>query len=457
MDKKEILISIIIPVYNVESYVSDCLNSVLKQINDQIEVIIIDDGSSDRSKDICEDIVNSVQANVKICTQNNKGLSVTRNRGIDVSNGKYVMFLDADDELDSQAIVTLLQSIKEYPEVDLFYYDAKIVDEICDGKRKSIYDRKNKVPALNIMDSWEYFNEYYVDTLIVSACLCLIKKKIIDNNEIRFDVGRLYEDNVFSLNVLLNSKKVCYLPYDLYIRRYRENSITTSYILKKNIQDGCFIIKRFLKFNDWILMNNSETTCNTYLNLIYKMYSWIKNMMAEVNFFCGSTNQIAEEIIDILNGWPERFKSFSYYLVLYLIVKENSNLCIDIELIHKKINECYLVVLNKISEVSSKRVALYGRGKHTEYLLKKYKELFGRELDFTVYVDTYQSEGFEDDGKRIVNIADVQNFAEIIIISSYEYRLEMKKKCYECNSSIEIIDLYDVEKMNMFDERIIFR
>ena len=219
MDKKEILISIIIPVYNVESYVSDCLNSVLKQINDQIEVIIIDDGSSDRSKDICEDIVNSVQANVKICTQNNKGLSVTRNRGIDVSIGKYVMFLDADDELDSQAIMTLLQSIKEYPEVDLFYYDAKIVDEICDGKRKSIYDRKNKVPALNIMDSWEYFNEYYVDTLIVSACLCLIKKKIIDNNEIRFDVGRLYEDNVFSLNVLLNSKKVCYLPYDLYIRR----------------------------------------------------------------------------------------------------------------------------------------------------------------------------------------------------------------------------------------------
>ena len=80
----------------------------------------------------------------------------------------------------------------------------------------------------------------------------------------------------------------------------------------------------------------------------------------------------------------------------------------------------------------------------------------GSELKFTVYADTYLRTGIEEDGKKIVNIEDIKKYADVIIISSYQYRLEMLKKCRDLQLEIEIVDLYEVEKMNLFDERLMF-
>ena len=97
MKKNSILISIIIPVYNVEEYVFECLKSVLEQINDNVEVIIIDDGSTDDSLKICKQTVSEFNGHIHIYSQNNRGLSATRNRGVNLANGKYIMFVDSDD------------------------------------------------------------------------------------------------------------------------------------------------------------------------------------------------------------------------------------------------------------------------------------------------------------------------------------------------------------------------
>ena len=124
----------------------------------------------------------------------------------------------------------------------------------------------------------------------------MIKKEILDCNNIRFDEGRLYEDNVFSLNILLKSQKVCYLPYDLYIRRYRQNSITTKRISDKNILDICYVIKRLLEIKGSILDIDSEVTCNAFVTLVYKMYTWGNNIMLEEGKNLEYFDQINKEV-----------------------------------------------------------------------------------------------------------------------------------------------------------------
>lgn len=453
LNKEGIQISIVIPVYNVEKYVKKCLDSVLSQVNNQIEIIIIDDGSTDESSKICEDIIRDSIVEVKFFSQENVGLSATRNRGIDIASGNYIMFLDSDDELNSIAIKKLIEAIQVFPDVDLFYFDASTIDEIKSDAHPNRYNRKTKIDGFKEYDSQEYFNEYYVDTLIVSACLCLIRKEVLKDNDIRFDVGKLYEDNVFSLKTLLCSKKVCYLPYDLYIRRYRENSITTSRVLQKDIEDICFVLNNFLEMKDFILNMNSIITFNAYLTLIYKIYTWGKRMLLRTELNLNYMDRIRREIIEMVMKIPDKYKGSSYYVFAYYLAKEKKDSFIDLDELRENIIDCYWNIFKLLNNNENKRIAIYGRGKHTQILLEEYKHMMGNELQFSVYADSFESDGFEDNGKRIVNIKNIKEYADIVIISSYGFRLDMLKKCKEIQD-IEIIDLYNIEKMNMFDERV---
>ena len=106
-------------------------------------------------------------------------------------------------------------------------------------------------------------------------------------------------------------------------------------------------------------------------------------------------------------------------------------------------------------ELSTKPVAIYGRGAHTNIFKEEYRMLTGNELDNVIYADTFESGGINEDGIKIVNIADVAEYADTIIISSFKYRLEMLKKCQDCNLDINIYDFYKNEKMCIFDKKII--
>ena len=453
LEKEKIYISIIIPVYNVEKYVSYCLKSVILQANDMVEVIVIDDGSTDGSKKVCENILSQGKLNIKFLHQENAGLSSTRNRGIDMANGEYIMFLDSDDELNLNAVQVLAESAKNHPDVDVFYFDAATVDEINDGQSRNKYNRKNKISGPAVFDAEEYFSEYYVDTHIVSACLCMIKREVLIANNIKFDEERLYEDNAFSLNLLLCSQKVCYLPYDLYVRRYRENSITTSKISEKNVKDACYVLERFIEMKNQVLAMNSQQACNAFLAEIYKIYFWTENMMLEAGMILECVSNTKSELIRALWEWPEKYKNCSYYFFIYTMVKGRAYNFIDNDYVKEKLNECYFKLLEEIQVDEDKRIAIYGRGKHTRLLLEMYEYMTGRELEFDVYADTYKENGYTQDGKKIVNIADIEKCADVIVVSSFVYRLEMLKTIRDLNLGIEVIDFYDIEKINLFDER----
>lgn len=446
-----IIISVIIPVYNVEKYISNCLNSVLNQLNDKIEVVIIDDGSTDNSAYIIKQLIDDQLFNIKFVSQNNLGLSSVRNRGIELSCGQYIMFLDSDDELAEDTFSVLLNRVKRFPEVDIFYYDATIINEMNDGIVRKIYNRKNQVPDNIIFDSMEYFRDYYVATSIVSACLCLIKKKILLSNNIKFDEGRLYEDNVFSLNVLIHSKKVCYLAQNLYLRRYRENSITTGSIQYKNIEDICFVIDSFLNLKRELFKYGSVEVNNVYLSLIYKVYIWGYKMMQKKGWSLYCMSVIRKKLMEFSKQWPLGNRGLTYQLFRYLI-SDDKNLP-ELEIIRKYIIYYKKNIFLSVQKYEPKKIAIYGKGKHTRIFLEEYKDIIGKPLEFTAYIDTYQEGGYEIDGKPIVNIRDIKSIADVVIISSYEYRLEMLKRIRELIlDDIIILDFYKTEKINIFQE-----
>ncbi len=445
-------LSIVIPVYNVEKYITMCLKSVLKQLTDEVEIIVINDGSTDSSLDICKEIIGNRYSNVTILTQENSGLAATRNRGIKVSKGDYIMFLDSDDELASDAVPKLLSFFIKYDETEIFYFDAEIVDEIT-SMRKNLYNRKNKVPGLETMKGIDYFKEYYVDTMVVSACLCVFKTELLRKNSLFFDVNRLYEDNVFSFRTLLSSKNVCYLPENLYIRRYRENSITTKKPQEKNIEDICFIIRRYMEYENIILELDDMKVANAYLTLIYKTFRWGNKEYIKSELQLQCMDELISEICNKFILWTKEFQGISYWLFRYYFIRMYPKAdASTVSEIYANLEEKYRCVFDELDNHANGRIAIYGRGKHTDILKTMYKQLKEKELSIHSYLDSFETDSVADDGIQIINIAKASENVDFIILSSNYYRLEMLKYYKEYALQVPMLDFYEVEKMNMFDE-----
>lgn len=211
------LISVIVPVYNVESYLDRCIESILKQTYCQLEIILIDDGSTDNSGSMC-DTYSSKDKRVKVIHKENGGLSDARNVGIDACKGKYITFVDSDDFLDKTYIAFLYYLIRqgEY-QISIcnpkYYYDG---DQIIAWNGKEVIKKMNNIEALKIM----LYQQYY-DT---SAWGKLYEKHLFSS--VRFPKGRLFEDLGTIYKIMLLSKNVIFSNRELYYYQQRNTSIS---------------------------------------------------------------------------------------------------------------------------------------------------------------------------------------------------------------------------------------
>lgn len=245
-------LSVIIPVYNVESYLKDCINSILYQKLNDIEIILINDGSTDNSGKIC-DFFSEKHDNIKVIHQSNDGLSSARNIGINFSQGDFIMFLDSDDwwngNVDMKAI---LKKIKNDETTEMFLLSS--LDYI---EGKGFFRRKEHYRLDNIRT--DSVNNYYNDLLSngnleVHAGTKIFKRCFLLNNNLYFKRGLVGEDNEWMIRVLRVLKKVKIINQPIYIyRNGRQESITNN-IKEKNILDLLSIIKDsinyFKKVND---------------------------------------------------------------------------------------------------------------------------------------------------------------------------------------------------------------
>ncbi len=227
--KSDPLVTIIIPVYNAERYLSECCKSVLNQSYKHIELILIDDGSTDDSKFIC-DIFAKQDQRVRVFHQNNSGVSAARNVGLKNSQGEYILFVDADDELTDDSIksrVELIQSndigISSYKVIN---DDNVVIRKMPKSSMK--FWRKNEA-ILNLFSDCEIGYQGYLWNKIY-------KNSIIKNNRIFFKKGIAYnEDQLFNLQYLLRCKKIVISNKCVYL--YKENNKSAMGSIK-NIHDN---------------------------------------------------------------------------------------------------------------------------------------------------------------------------------------------------------------------------
>ncbi len=218
MEQKE-KVSIIIPVYNVEKYIKRCIDSVIEQTYSNIEILLIDDGSSDLSGKICNDYLKK-ENRIKVFHKNNGGLSDARNFGIEKATGEYYSFIDSDDKVDKDFIKILIENLKT-SEADISCCKMKkFTNEIDTIKLE------NKINTFTGHEALK--NMLYQQNIDSSVCNKIFKKCIFKN--IRFPVGKYFEDLGTTYKLLYNSNKVVVSNSELYFYYQRESSI----IHKKN-------------------------------------------------------------------------------------------------------------------------------------------------------------------------------------------------------------------------------
>lgn len=219
------LFSIIIPIYNVAPYLEDCVESAVNQTYSNIEIILVDDGSTDESGKICDKWAER-DKRVKVIHQVNGGLSAARNAGLSSAKGKYIYFLDGDDYIDDELIETVATAFEEEEDIDLvvFQYWKVYSDHIDEAPRFA--PRKTKVDTE--MERFRFIvNDFWQHRIGWEAWNRAFKKSILDKNNIFFADNRkiFAEDLFFSLCYCPFVKKINVLSDHLYYYRQREDSI----------------------------------------------------------------------------------------------------------------------------------------------------------------------------------------------------------------------------------------
>ncbi len=223
-------LSIIIPVYNVEKYIARCLNSILDQDVDSkdYEVIVINDGSSDNSESILNKYAQTY-FNFRVFTQKNKGVGNARNKGIELANGKYIYFLDSDDYLANNVLKDILFYVEKYNLDVLTFKSIKTsVLDLNESNTDNIRDF-----SLSVRNGMEYLSHCHFEG--ETCWWYVINKKHLDELGIKFVEGKWLEDVIFTVTLLLDSKRVAHLPIDAHRYVKREGSIMTTQANRKKL------------------------------------------------------------------------------------------------------------------------------------------------------------------------------------------------------------------------------
>lgn len=232
--------SIIIPVYNVEKYLCECIDSVLKQKFDDYEIILVDDGSTDNSSSICDSYAKKYQK-IKTIHQENKGLSGARNAGILSSIGKYLIFIDSDDYIAAKALEKLYKIIN-INEIDVIFLE--MIKFFPDGTTEPMNDGYEKELIINRSqeDVWNHIAN--LNKFPGSACSKAVKRSLI-TEDLYFVEGLISEDLEWCYRLFNKAETYSYLEYPFYYyRQLRQGSISNS-VSSKSIESTFWIIKKW--------------------------------------------------------------------------------------------------------------------------------------------------------------------------------------------------------------------
>lgn len=223
------LVSVIVPVYNVELYLADCLDSIFAQTYDKLELIAVDDGSTDRSPEILQHYLDEGYL-FRVIRQANQGLGGARNTGLRAATGKYIFFVDSDDTIERKAVEKAVAAA-EQTKADITLFNFRHTD--LNGVEIQAFDNDQLgLPVLMPLNLKDHGAIFFT---LSSPCSRLFKREFLQENQLKF-VNRIwFEDLLFFLQTLLYNPVYCYLPEVLYNYRQHGASITKSFHSNKNI------------------------------------------------------------------------------------------------------------------------------------------------------------------------------------------------------------------------------
>ena len=210
------LISIIVPIYKVEKYLSKCVESIVHQTYENLEIILVDDGSPDRCGKMCNEYA-AKDSRIKVIHKINGGLSDARNVAIDIAKGEYITFVDSDDYVLPDYIESLYVNLKKY-DADISVSLLKTVNEkgVLGTEQKAYYDC-----ALSVKEAMDAM--FYQQMFDTQACCKLYKARLFEH--IRYPIGLLFEDLPTTYKLILKSKRIAYTNRQDYMYLLRSDSI----------------------------------------------------------------------------------------------------------------------------------------------------------------------------------------------------------------------------------------
>ncbi|MDD7764373.1 MAG: glycosyltransferase family 2 protein [Peptoniphilaceae bacterium] len=317
-------ISVIVPIYNVEKYLKKSVESIINQTYKNLEIILVNDGSTDRSLEISKEYEKK-DMRIKVYEKINGGLSDARNFGFNKSSGDYIIFIDSDDYIETDMIKSLYTNMKkEDADVSVCgVYNVYSNKKTPQCEDKNIYFVCNKI---------KFLKEYFIGKLIPGTiCNKLIKREIASS--ISFPVGKIYEDAFYHYDLIKYAKKYVITTKPYYNYFHRENSITTKPYSKKNMD----CIEIYKKFYDYILQNEKTLTNEAFFRLSYAHFTVLDKMLVSKDY--KKIDEYKNVISFLKNNYIDIFRNKNFRitrrvsaialkinvkLYRYLLIKDNS-------------------------------------------------------------------------------------------------------------------------------------
>ena len=383
-------ISLILPVYNVESYLAECLHSLIKQDIDDYEIICIDDKSPDNSIKILEQYRESCSKIKIIRNKKNMGLSTSRNIGLRAARGKYILFVDSDDYIKPNILGKLYERM-EKDKLDILYFNKKSFTDNENIVAKKIYNKK--FGESEILNGRQMFTKYMLNWSFKSmnAYTQFFRTNFLRDNNLYFYDGLVHEDYLFFFNAAMKAKRVGNMDKVLYYYRVRSDSITgTVTPLRKQ---------------------------SMFVSLMEVVNYWKNNSFSEeenkaIENFCTVLHRGCEEYRIQTNGRDELLLSDSTNKFLYRNI----------------MNSKYVYITekewNKVKK--AKRVWLYGAGKVANELIRM---MVDRGITIQGVLVTADDGTLFYGWKKIsIDTVDFTDEDLIIISTAGKYKKEMEQK-----------------------------
>ncbi len=271
------LFSVIVPIYNVEKYLKTCVDSIINQSFKDIEIILVDDGSTDNSPAICDNYKEN-DSRITVIHQSNKGLSGARNTGVKAASGEFLIFIDSDDfYADTDFFKRLSDIIRAEPELDMINY--KFVNY---NQEKNIYYPSYYTFA-SVIDENASYVENITDliktgNLTISACMRTIRREFFVKNDLFFKQGIVSEDIEWAMRLYPAISKTKFIDDSSYAyRKNRPGSISSS-IKIKNVMDLYDIVNEYSK----IFLNSDNPIHKALLNYLTYQYSILCGLLVHL-------------------------------------------------------------------------------------------------------------------------------------------------------------------------------